>query len=133
MQSVNINNRRERIYRLFSDFIDNIGIVISKEAKSKAIDVASDNLISILSDELVSKDFVEAKVIKETSGLATNENLAKLEDKLDNRMDKLDNRMDKLDNKIGKIEDKIDRLLMWFIATMIAMLAVLVPLILTTK
>jgi len=90
-----------------------------RKKKQKVINITSDKFSIIFSENIPTRDFVEAKVIKETSGLATNENLAKLEKKMDEKFD--------------KIEDKMDRLLMWFVGSMLAMLAVLIPLILTLR
>jgi len=129
-----ISQRREVIREFFAEFVDNLGVTFpSEEARQKVINATSDSFSVVLSENLATRDYVESKVIKETSGLATNENLAKLEDKMDRFVTR-----DYLHSEISRMSSVLEsRMLKWFLTTMLAMLAVifavLIPLILTIR
>jgi len=128
----NIHLSRQTIREFFSDFIDRLGVTFpSEDARQKTVNATSDNFQVILSENIVTKDFVEAKVIQSTAGLATNENLAKLEDKFDKKLAILEGNMHSLDIKLEK---SVSTMIKWFVGAMLSfvaiLLAVLVPLIL---
>jgi len=145
----NIDLSKQTIREFFSDSIDRLGITFpSEDARQKTVNATSDSFKVILSKNVTTKDFVEAKVIQSTKGLVTNETLAKLEDKLDNNLARLDNSIARLEDKVHGLEDKVhildikiekavSTMVKWFMGAMIGfvaiLLAVLVPLILTLR
>jgi len=129
-KSKNIDLSRQSIREFFSDFIDRLGITFPNEdARQKTINATSDSFKVILSENVTTKDFVEARVIQSTAGLATNENLAKLEDKLDKFATK-----EYLHSEMNRATSTMIK---WFVGIVLSLvailLAVLVPLILTLR
>jgi len=125
------SNIRDRIHEVLVDLVNGMGSKPSSiETREKLLSSTADRLSIIISDSLVTKDYVEARVIKETDGLATNQNLAKLEDKINQTNKSIYDLELKMVKAMSSLDSKMTR---WFINTTVAILAVLVPLILTLK